>query len=99
MHSKYYDKLYSTEAGELDFIDDDIKNSFVFQGSKNWDLYFSKKPDIEDFEIHSNAKLTAFKINEEQEFKKHLNKRVIDYSIEHIYEEGVNSYYILEPNV
>ena len=99
MHSKCYDKLYSTEAGELDFIDDDIAESFVFQGSKNWDLYFLKKPNIEYFEIHSNVKLTAFKLNEEKEFKKHLNKRVIDYSIEHVHEEGVNSYYILEPNV
>ena len=98
MHSIYFDKLYSTEAGELDFIDDDVLRSFVFQGSKNWDLYFSKKPNIEFFEIHSNVKLTAFNLNEENEFKKHLHKDIIDYSIEHVHEEGVNSYYILEEN-
>jgi len=96
--SKLYDRLYSIEAGNLDYLNKEVQESFVFQGSKNWDLYFFKRPNINDFEIYTNVKLLNFNLSEEKRFENYFSNSMIDYSIEHIDEKNINSYFILESN-
>jgi hypothetical protein len=38
MKIEKYKKLYSLSADEFDLLDDNTKNQFIFQGSRNWDF-------------------------------------------------------------
>jgi len=88
-----YDKLYSLPASALDYLDDNDMKKFLFQGSTNWDLYFNVSLDDDDVAEFTNVSLLVF--NNKKEFKKYLdaNKKIIDYSLEHVNEHG--KYYVL----
>jgi hypothetical protein len=90
-----YEKLYSLPVGELDNVDYDSTESFIFQGSKNWDLYFGKTLVSSEISEFQNVSLLDF--TEKKEFQNYLkNNEVIDYSIEHVSE--LNKYFVLVAN-
>ena len=95
MSIEKYDKLYSISAEEFVLRSDVLEENFVFQGSKNWDMYMSKKPQFEDFSTFEKVKLLDF--YDKKEFDDYLvNNSIIDYSLEHIHD--LNRYFILADN-
>jgi hypothetical protein len=86
------EKIYVVEATEDDYQD----SGFLFQGSKNWDLYFSEEPKGSSFEVINNVEILKF--SDYQEFINALvnlsKEKFIDYSVEHVSENG--TYYILK---
>ena len=85
MKVKNYKQLFCISINEYDKNSDDICDGFVFQGSKNWDLYFDKKPKCKDIDVLSDIKLVDFQ--DKKNFESFLDKnKIIDYSVEHISE-------------
>lgn len=99
MSKTAFKNLYSLPVDEFLNIEFEQTESFIFQGSKNWDMYFSKK--LNDIEISefSNVLLVDFQNKEEFEtYLKNNSKNIIDYSIEHILEKDINKYFVLVNN-
>jgi len=95
MQSIVYKNLYSLPADELANIDNESTESFIFQGSKNWDLYFYKTLKNNEISKFENVSLLEFR--EKKLFKNYLkNNKIIDYSLEHVSE--LNKYFILIAN-
>jgi len=95
MQSIVYKNLYSLPVDELDNIDNESRESFIFQGSKNWDLYFNKTFQNNEISEFKNVSLLNF--TEKKEFENYLkNNEIIDYSLEHVSE--LNKYFILVTN-
>lgn len=94
MKKTYYESLYVVDVNVLE-EDEDIAESFLFQGSRNWDLYFLEAvPNIES-ELLENVLLLEFE--EKSEYENYLQKnQIIDYSLKHIHE--LNRYFILADN-
>lgn len=88
----HYNFLYSLPASALEYLKDKDMEKFVFQGSKNWDLYFDSLMD-DDASEFKDVNLLEF--DNKEEFQKYLDKNVnvIDYSLEHSGESG--KFYIL----
>ncbi|MDD5157484.1 hypothetical protein [Sulfurimonas sp.] len=94
MKKTYYESLYVVDIDVLEG-NEEIAEGFVFQGSKNWDLYFLEAIPILEPELLKNVSLWEF--DEKSEFKNNLqNNHIIDYSIEHVHE--LNKYFILVAN-
>ena len=92
MQSIVYKNLYSLPADELDSLDDKSIDSFIFQGSENWDLYFNKT--LKNSEISEFENVSLLEFAEKQEFKNYLKQNaIIDYSLEHFSE--LNKYFVL----
>jgi len=85
MRAKIYEKVYSVEAQEFDNLSTKKLNTFIFQGSKNWDFYFPEAEGLNECEIACNVAL--LKTKDKNEFESYLQRyqkhKVIDYSIEH----------------
>ena len=95
MQSIVYKNLYSLPADELDNIDNESIESFIFQGSKNWDLYFNKT--LKNSEISEFENVSLLEFTEKQEFENYLkHNAIIDYSLEHVSE--LNKYFVLVAN-
>lgn len=94
MKTTHYKSLYIVEVNALE-EDEDIAGSFIFQGSKNWDLYFLEAiPNLKP-ELLENVSLLEFE--EKSEFENYLqNNLILDYSLEHV--EELNKYFILADN-
>jgi hypothetical protein len=85
MKIEKYKKLYSLSADEFDLLDDNTKNQFIFQGSRNWDFYFNNKNNLENYSALNNVALLNF--DNEEAFEGYLSSnKIIDYSLEHIHE-------------
>ena len=95
MQSIVYKNLYSLPADKLDNMETESTESFIFQGSKNWDLYFYKTLKNNEISKFENVSLLEFR--EKKLFKNYLkNNKIIDYSLEHVSE--LNKYFILIAN-
>ncbi len=91
MQSEFFEKLFVVSADNF-FATDENEKYFIFQGSKNWDMYLTDKPKGIEYDILESVKLLNFR--EKKEFlKKIKNVKTIDYSLEHINE--FNSYFVL----
>jgi len=79
-----YKKLYQIEAESINYLNDDILKKFVLQGSNNWDLYFTKKNDNDDFDTLNNIEVVEFNTQKNMlKYIKDISKELfIDYSIE-----------------
>lgn len=98
MNIQEFEKLYCISVDDYDKLGNRAeKLDFVFQGSSNWDMYFLNYVDKFDFDMIENSFLFSFK--DKIEFEEKLSKMnkmdIIDYSMEHAFEEDVNEYYIL----
>ena len=92
MQSIVYKNLYSLPVDEIDNIDNESSKSFIFQGTKNWDLYFDKTPKNSEISEFKNVLLLHF--SGKNEFENYLhNNEIIDYSLEHVSE--LNKYFVL----
>jgi len=92
MQSIVYKNLYSRPAEELDNIDNESIKNFIFQGSKNWDLYFDKT--LKNSEISEFKNVSLLEFAKKQEFENYLkHNAIIDYSLEHFSE--LNKYFVL----
>lgn len=95
MNKVNYKNLYSLPVEELDNLNNKIKKSFVFQGSKNWDLYFEKT--LLNNEISEFKDVLLIDFSKKNEFEKYIKENnVIDYSMEHFKELG--KYFVLVNN-
>jgi hypothetical protein len=95
MGMENYQRLYSTPIDDFDTLDKEVKNSFVFQGSKNWDMYLDKKENTQELSTFKNVILLDF--SEKKEFEDYLRShKIIDYSIEHVYD--LKKYFVLISN-
>ena len=95
MQSIVYKNLYFLPVDELDNIDNESSESFIFQGSKNWDLYFNKT--LKNNEISEFKNVSLLNFTEKKEFENYLkNNEIIDYSLEHVSE--LNKYFVLVAN-
>lgn len=94
MKTTLFKSLYVVEANALE-EDEDIAGSFLFQGSKNWDLYFLEAlPHLESDKL-DNVSLLEF--DDKKEFENYMyNYQTLDYSLEHAVE--LNKYYALVDN-
>ena len=91
MQSEFFKNLFVATVDDFFTIEENGKY-FVFQGSKNWDIYLVDRPKKISYDVLDNVKLLNFK--EERHFLKYMqNFDLIDYSIEHI--DELNSYFIL----
>jgi len=102
MNVQKYDKLYTMSVDDYVAIGNDAeKLNFVFQGSNNWDMYFSSANEKYDVDEINNVCLLSFK--DKNQFEKTLTsmpkESVIDYSTEHYNEEGVNECFILTNSI
>lgn len=92
-----FKKIYSLPIDEFENISYKETESFVFQGSKNWDMYFSKSLNNIQTDLFENVVLLDFQ--DKREFENYLSKvskdNLIDYSMEHVLEKGVNKYFVL----
>lgn len=92
-----FKKIYSLSIDEFENISYKETESFVFQGSKNWDMYFSKSLNNIQTDLFENVVLLDFQYK--REFENYLSKvpkdNLIDYSMEHVLEKGVNKYFVL----
>lgn len=92
-----FKKIYSLPIDEFENISYKETESFVFQGSKNWDMYFSKSLNNIQTDLFENVVLLDFQYK--REFENYLSKvskdNLIDYSMEHVLEKGVNKYFVL----
>lgn len=98
MNIQRFDKLYTMSMDDFDALGDDTDNlNFVFQGSSNWDMYFSNVDKNDNVDEINNVFLLSFK--DKSQFEKTLTSmskdNVIDYSTEHYMENGINECYIL----
>lgn len=91
MKTTHYKSLYVVEVDALEG-NEETAEGFLFQGSKNWDLYFLEAiPNLEP-ELLENVSLLEFE--EKSEFENYLQKnQIIDYSLEHVHE--LNKYFVL----
>ncbi len=91
MESKFFKNLFVISADDFLSTKDNEK-LFVFQGSKNWDMYLSDKPKSVEYDTLENIELLSFK--EENKFLQYMkNIDLIDYSLEHVSE--LDTYFIL----
>ena len=92
-----FKKIYSLPIYEFENISFKETESFVFQGSKNWDMYFSKSLNNIQTDLFENVVLLDFQ--DKREFENYLSKvpknNLIDYSMEHVLEKGINKYFVL----
>ena len=84
MSVQKYKKLYQIEAETINYLNNDILEKFVLQGSKNWDFYLTEKDDNYSFDTLSNVEVIEFDTQENMlEYMKKVPKELfIDYSIE-----------------
>jgi len=94
MESKFFKNLFVVSAD--DFLSSkDNEKYFIFQGSKNWDMYLSDKPNSIEYSTLEDVKLLSFK--EKNEFLQYMkNIDLIDYSLEHASESDM--YFMLVNN-
>ena len=92
-----FKKIYSLSIDEFENISYKETESFVFQGSKNWDMYFSKSLNNIQTDLFENVVLLDFQ--DKREFENYLSKvskdNLIDYSMEHFLEKSINKYFVL----
>ena len=92
-----FKKIYSLPIDEFENISYKETESFVFQGSKNWDMYFSKSLNNIQTDLFENVVLLDFQ--DKREFETYLSKvskdNLIDYSLEHFFEKSINKYFVL----
>jgi len=94
MERKFYKNLFAISVDDF-FTSEANKKSFIFQGSKNWDMYLSDKPKGIEYDILKNVQLLSFK--KKNDFLQSIkNIDLIDYSLEHVSE--LNRYFILVHN-
>jgi len=88
-----YEKLYSLPAYELDNLNNNDVENFIFQGSTNWDFYFDTFVKNDDISELKNVSLLEF--TDKKDFEKYLAKKqnIIDYSMEHFTQLG--KYFVL----
>jgi len=88
---KFIEVLYAVSVDDF-FAKEEYDESFVFQGSKNWDMYLSEKPDGVEYSTFNKVYLVSF-----EDKNKFLNfmkgEDIIDYSLEHSDESG--KYFVL----
>jgi len=95
MQSIVYKNLYSLPADKLDNMETESTESFIFQGSKNWDLYFNKT--LKNNEISEFENVSLLELSEKKEFTNYLkHNAIIDYSLEYVSE--LNKYFVLVAN-
>lgn len=94
MKKTYYESLYVVDVDVLE-ENENIAENFLFQGSKNWDLYFLEAVSNIESELLENILLLEFE--EKSEYENYLQKnQIIDYSLEHVHEQ--NRYFVLADN-
>jgi len=95
MEAVTYKSLYSLPAEALDNFNNSETENFIFQGSRNWDLYFEKSFENDEVSEFNNVSLLNF--TQTREFEHYLKtNKIIDYSLEHLNELG--KYFILVDN-
>jgi hypothetical protein len=98
MKSKYekiYKKLYSLNVGNFFKSGTKVQNSFVFQGSGNWDMYCEQINKNKEFELFNNVELISFDTIEEVRNYQVPKEKIIDFSREHYKEPTVEKYFLL----
>lgn len=93
MKTTHFKSLYISQAYALD--EDIAADNFLFQGSRNWDLYFSESIKDLDAEVLENVSLLEFDTKEELESYMY-NHKTLDYSLEHA--ADLHKYYALINN-
>jgi len=95
MKAVTYKNLYSLPTDELDNFNNFETENFIFQGSKNWDLYFEMSFENDEVSEFNNVVLINF--TEKREFEQYFKtNRIINYSLEHFNELG--KYFIFVNN-
>jgi len=93
-YEKIYEKLYSF-TGEKFCRSKKAQESFIFCGSGNWDYYCMDKGRNREFGEFENVELIGFNTAQELESYEIDRKKIIDFSREHVTEEGINRYFLL----
>jgi len=84
MESKFFKNLFVVSVDDFLSTKDNEKY-FIFQGSKNWDMYLSDKPKSIEYSTLNYVKLLSFK--KESNFLQYMKDvDLIDYSLEHVSE-------------
>jgi hypothetical protein len=98
MKNKYetvYERLYSLSVDRFFKSGEKVRESFIFQGSDNWDMYCKQIGKNREFELLENVELIGFDTTKEvREFEIPRDK-IIDFSREHATEIGVEKYFLL----
>jgi len=95
MEAVTYKNLYSLPAETLDNSNNLATENCIFQGSKNWDLYF--ETSFENGEVSKFSNVALLNFTNKREFESYLKtNKIIDYSIEHFSDLG--KYFVLVVN-
>lgn len=90
-----YKRLYSLSVDSFFKSGDKVQESFVFQGSNNWDMYCELIGKNKKFELFENVELIGFDTIEEVQKFEIPKEKIIDFSREHCTERGVEKYFLL----
>jgi len=90
-----YEKLYCMRVDSFFRSSKRVQESFVFQGSCNWDMYCEAIYKHRDYELFENVELLGFDTMIEVHNFEIAKEKIIDFSREHSLEKGVEKYFLL----
>ncbi len=94
-YEKVYEYLYDLPVEDFLKSSKEIKESFVFQGSGNWDMYCTQKDERSKISPYQNVELIGFSTLEEVNSYDIPKNQIIDFSREHFNEVGIEKYFLL----
>ena len=94
-YEKIYPHLCSLAVNDFFKSYKIVKESFIFQGSGNWDIYYTKKDKRFDYSMFENVELIGFDTLKEVNNFDITKNKIIDFSREHIFETNVEKYFLL----
>ncbi|MGM0520420.1 MAG: hypothetical protein ACQERD_12365 [Campylobacterota bacterium] len=94
-YEKVYEYLYDLPVEDFFKSSAKVQESFVFQGSGNWDMYCTKKNKKFESYPYQNVELIGFSTLEEVNSYDIPKNQIIDFSREHFSEAGVEKYFLL----
>ncbi len=90
-----YERLYSLSVDRFFKSGNKVQESFIFQGSDNWDMYCQQIGKNREFELFENVELIGFDTIEEVQKFEIPKDKIIDFSREHYLEKDVEKYFLL----
>lgn len=92
---KIYPLLYSSTPEDFEKSSEETQKSFIFQGSSNWDMYYTKLDDTIEHDIYKNVELIG--LNDEDDANNYnvAKNKVLEFSREHHLEIGIEKYFLL----
>lgn len=94
-YEKVYEHLYDLSVKDFFKSSVQVQESFIFQGSGNWDMYCTKKDKNLESCPYQNVELIGFSTLEEVNSYDIPKNQIIDFSREHFSEVGIEKYFLL----